>query len=151
MQLPDPERPYFGFRLVERMNIATIAGLPFGIACYFLANRLLPVAMAARPAWETNGLFIGWGLLLVVAIVRPVKRAWVETLSIAAAGFFAVPVVDMMTTDRGLFASLWCGDVLYATFDLMMLVFAGLLGFCAWKVHNRKELVRVRRKKEAVA
>jgi hypothetical protein len=151
LQLPDPERPYFGFHLVERLNVATIAGLPFGIACYFLANRLLPVEMAQRPNWETNWLFIGWGALCVVATLRPVKRAWVETLSVAAAGFLAVPVVDMMTTNRGLFTSLWRGDVLFASFDLMMLVFAGLLGFCAWKVHNRKDVVCVRRKKEAVA
>ncbi|MGN6480787.1 PepSY-associated TM helix domain-containing protein [Luteibacter sp.] len=151
MQLPDPERPYFGFRLVERMNIATIAGLPFGIACYFMANRLLPMDVVQRPNWEANWLFIGWGVLCVVAIVRPVKRAWVETLSVAAAGFLAVPVVDMMTTDRGLFVSLWRGDMVFASFDLMMLALAGLLGFCAWKLHNRKDVVRVRRKKEAVA
>ncbi|MGA7438155.1 MAG: PepSY-associated TM helix domain-containing protein [Luteibacter sp.] len=151
LQLPDPERPYFGFRLVERLNVATIAGLPFGLACYFLANRLLPVGLAQRPNWETNGLFIGWGALCLVAIVRPVKRAWVETLSVAAAGFLAVPVVDMVTTDRGLFVSLWRGDVLFVTFDLVMLAFAGLFGFCAWKVHHRKDVVRARSKKEAIA
>jgi uncharacterized iron-regulated membrane protein len=152
LQLPDPERPYFGFRLVERLNVATIAGLPFGMACYFLANRLIPTGVADRPGWETHSLFIGWGAVALVACLRqPVKRAWVETLSVAAAGFFAVPVVDMVTTDRGLFMSLWRGDLVFVSFDLLMLAFAALLGYGAWKVHNRKELVRVRRKKEAVA
>jgi uncharacterized iron-regulated membrane protein len=150
-QLPDPERPYFGFRLVERLNIATIAGLPFGIACYFLANRLLPFAMDQRPAWEANSLFIGWGVLALVACVRPVKRAWVETLAVAAAGFLAVPVVNLVTTHRGLFASLATGDLVFASFDLTMIGCALLLGFCAWKVHHRKEGVRMRRKKVALA
>src|SRR5690606_32677348 len=44
--LPDPDRPYFGFRLVERMNIGTIAGVPAGMAAMLWANRLLPVEMA---------------------------------------------------------------------------------------------------------
>ncbi|QWT19464.1 PepSY domain-containing protein [Bacillus sp. NP157] len=151
LQLADPEHPYFGFRLVERLNIATIAGLPFGIACYFLANRLLPVELARRADWEANWLFIGWGVLALIAIVRPVKRAWVETLAVGAVGFFAVPLVDMATTDRGLLASAMSGDILFVSFDGVMLVFAALLGFCAWKVHKRKEPVRARRKKEAIA
>src|SRR3546814_15678309 len=47
-RLPDPARPPFGFRLVERLNIAVIAGLPAGIAIYFLANPLLPLEKVDR-------------------------------------------------------------------------------------------------------
>ncbi|AOF95683.1 putative transmembrane PepSY domain protein [Sphingobium sp. RAC03] len=47
-KLPDPMQPHFGFRLVERLNIAAIVGLPAGLATYFLANRLLPIAMSDR-------------------------------------------------------------------------------------------------------
>ena len=41
-KLPDPDRPYFGFRLVERLNIATIAGLPLAMTAFLWGNRLLP-------------------------------------------------------------------------------------------------------------
>src|SRR5690606_296556 len=51
-RLPDPARPYFGFRLVERLNIAAIAGLSVAMAAFFWGNRLLPAAMADRKVWE---------------------------------------------------------------------------------------------------
>ena len=43
-KLADPERPHFGFRLVERLNIATIAGLSIAMTAFLWANRLLPTS-----------------------------------------------------------------------------------------------------------
>jgi uncharacterized iron-regulated membrane protein len=136
-QLPDPSRPYFGFRLVEKLNIATIAGLPFGIAVYFIANRLLPTGMAARVAWEAHWLFIGWGSVMLYVFLRPPRRAWIESLGIAGAAFFAVPLVDAATTDRGLLRSLIAGDLVFASFDVCMLVTASLFVCAAWTIHRR--------------
>ncbi|MEZ5763046.1 MAG: PepSY-associated TM helix domain-containing protein [Xanthobacteraceae bacterium] len=39
-KLKDPARPYFGFRLVERMNVASIAGLSIAMTAFLWANRL---------------------------------------------------------------------------------------------------------------
>ncbi|UPG83964.1 PepSY domain-containing protein [Luteibacter aegosomatis] len=136
-RLPDPTRPHVGFRLVERLNVATIAGLPFGIAVYFIANRLLPSAMAHRAAWEANWLFIGWGALLLYVFLRPPRRAWIESLSMVAAAYAAVPAVNALTTDRGLLRSLAAGDLVFAGFDLSMLVTAMGFAFAAWKLHRR--------------
>ncbi|MFC0204653.1 PepSY-associated TM helix domain-containing protein [Novosphingobium soli] len=123
-KLPEPERPHFGFRVVERLNIATIAGLPVGIAAYFLANRLLPLHMADRAEREIDCLFLAWAAVLAWALVRPAKRAWTEALALAGAGFAAVPVVNAVTTSRGLAASLWAGDWVFVSFDLVMIVLA---------------------------
>src|SRR5690606_33976884 len=41
-------RTPFGHRLVEVLNIGTVAGLPLAIAGYFWANRLLPAELAQR-------------------------------------------------------------------------------------------------------
>src|SRR3546814_20056371 len=60
-KLSDPERPHLCFRLVEKLNIAAIAGLPFGMAAYFLANRLLPLGIAGRSDQENDTMFIAWG------------------------------------------------------------------------------------------
>ncbi|WP_163274466.1 PepSY domain-containing protein, partial [Enterobacter hormaechei] len=57
-QLPDLQRPYFGFRLVERLNIATIAGLSVAMAAYLWANRLLPASRDGRAAWEVHVFFL---------------------------------------------------------------------------------------------
>ncbi len=46
----------FGLRLVQTLNVATIAGLPMAIAGFFLANRLLPVALAGTRRLGGPGL-----------------------------------------------------------------------------------------------
>ena len=123
-KLPDPSRPHFGFRLVEKLNIATIAGFPAGIATYFLANRLLPAGLAERADHEVNSLFLAWLGVLIWALIRPTPRAWPEMLGLAAALFAAVPLVNAITTSRGLPASLLAGDWLFVSFDAAMLVLA---------------------------
>jgi len=126
-KLPDPMRPHFGFRLVERLNIAAIAGLPAGIATYFLANRLLPTGMTERAEWEIHSLFLTWGAVLLWAIARPYRRAWVESLALTSALFAAVPVVNALTVPRDLLSGLMTGDWLFLAFDMAMLLLA--LGF----------------------
>ncbi len=147
-RLPDPERPHLGFRLVERLNIGSIVGLMGGVACYFLANRLLPVGLAGRAQWEIDALFIGWGALFAWTLVRPAKRAWIETLAMAALLYLAIPVVNVATTERGLLASLLSGDWVYAGFDLTMIATAAILGWASFKTlrhQPRKKPERARR------
>lgn len=144
-KLPDPARPHAGFRIVSRLNIAAIAGLPAGIAAYFLANRLLPLGMEGRADWEIHCLFILWGGTLVWAIARPERRAWAESLGIAATLFAAVPVINALTVPRNLVAGLVTGDGLFVGFDLVMLVLATGFGFAARKAGQAKEAVAPRR------
>ncbi|MCG2841295.1 PepSY domain-containing protein [Sandaracinobacter sp. RS1-74] len=148
---PDPARPHFGFRLVERLNIGVIAGTPAGIAVYFLANRLLPLGMANRADWEINSLFIAWGGLFVWTVARPAKRAWIEALSACAALYALVPVVNAFTTERGLVPSLIARDWIFAGFDLAMLTSAAALALAAWKVAAYKPKAAPRRKARELA
>ena len=53
-------------------------GLPLGVAAYFWANRLLPIALEARAEWEMHILFLAWALSFVHAGARELKRAWSE-------------------------------------------------------------------------
>lgn len=123
-KLPDPQRPYFGFRLVERLNIASIAGLPLAMAGMLWANRLLPLDVPGRAEWEVHLLFILWALMLVHAALRPPKRAWVEQFLATAAALALLPLWNMLATGRGLPASLAAGDFTFAGFDLTLLVLA---------------------------
>lgn len=138
-RLPNPDRPPFGFRLVEKLNIAAIAGLPFGIAVYFLANRLLPLDIASRSDREIDSMFIAWGAVAVWAMARPARPAWIEGLMATALAFAAVPVVNALTTDRSLVASLVGRDWVFAGFDLAMLAIAAGFGFAARKVARRAQ------------
>ena len=145
-KLPDPVRPHFGFRLVERLNIGIIAGSCAGIPVYFLANRLLSLSMAHRADWEINSLFIAWGGLFVWTLARPAKRAWIEALTVCATLYALVPIINALTTARGLVPSLIAGDWAYVGFDLVMLATAAACTFTAWKVANRKAKALPRRK-----
>ncbi|AVT80705.1 PepSY-associated TM helix domain-containing protein [Rhodopseudomonas palustris] len=118
-KLPDPERPYFGFRLVERLNIASIAGLSIAMTAFLWANRLLPTAMADRAFWEIHVFFIVWGLTLLHALLRPARAAWVEQLWAAAALLALIPVLNAMTTQRPLWHSFAVGDWVFVGTDLM--------------------------------
>lgn len=118
-KLKDPTRPYFGFRLVERMNVASIAGLSIAMTAFLWANRLLPHGVKDRADWEIHVFFIVWGLALLHALVRPVRSAWVEQLWLAAALLFFLPVLNALSTQRPFWRSLMEGDWIFAGMDLM--------------------------------
>lgn len=141
-QLPDPERPHVGFRLVEKLNIGSIAGLPIGIAGYFLANRLLPLEMPDRAAWEVHCLFMAWAAAFGWALLRPAKRAWVETLAAASVCYALVPLINALTTPRNLVASLREHDMVFAGFDLVMLALALMFAMAARRTAKFRPRVR---------
>lgn len=137
-KLADPDKPYFGFALVERLNIASIAGLSVAVTGFLWLNRLLPLDMAQRAAWEVHGFFIIWAGTLLWACLRPAKRAWQELLWLATAVLAALPILNMFLTDRHLLASLQNGDWLFASFDLSLWVFAVLHAYMARRVTRHK-------------
>lgn len=128
---------HFGVRLVENLNVATIAGLPLALAAYFFANRLLPVELNERAAWEMHCLFAVWLGTLFYAMARPLTRAWIELLWAACLGYALVPVVNLLTTTRHLGNTVAQGDWVLAGFDLTMLGMAALFAVMAVKVQRR--------------
>ncbi len=142
--------PFFGLRLVERLNIATIAGLPLAMGAYLLANRLIPAEAAGRADAEVATMFYVWGAAAVVQCLRPARQAWVALFAAGALVFAAIPVASALTTARGLPAALAHGDALFVGFDAAMLVIAAVLGSAAWRA-GRRPVARVpRRAREIV-
>ena len=109
---------HFGARVVDVLNLGTIIGLPIGIAAYFWTNRLLPVGMADRAAWEVHMMFLAWGITYIYAIWRPLQRGWIELVTFAAAAYCLIPLLNAVTTDRGLIPALREGDWIMAGFDI---------------------------------
>lgn len=126
-----------GLRLVEKLNVGTIVGLPVGIAAYFWANRLLPLEFDARASWEAHVLFITWAVMLLHAGLRPTKNAWMEQLSFAAAAFAFLPLVNALTTGHHLMTSLYEGDQVMAGFDVAMLVIGAVWAAIAWRLKRK--------------
>lgn len=141
-KLPDPARPYFGFRLVECLNIASIAGLSIAMTGFLWANRLLPQSLAGRGAWEIHIFFILWALALAHAIVRPARAAWVEQLWAAAALLALLPVLNAVTTPRPLWRSLAEGDWVFAGIDLTCWALAALHAALAVRARRHRPGIR---------
>lgn len=141
--------PFFGLRLVERLNIATIAGLPIGMAAFLLANRLIPAEAVGRADIEVSAMFWAWGAAGLLQLLRPARHAWPELFAVGAALFAAIPVTNGLTTARGLPASLASGDWLFAGFDAAMLVAALLLGLASWRAGRPRRMPRRERAREA--
>lgn len=125
-------RYHAGHRLVERVNIAAIAGLFVAVGAYFWLNRLLPAALPGRAGWEINGFFIAWVLTLAHAWLREHRQAWREQLYAVAALFAGLPVANFWYPDSHLAASITNGRWTLASMDLVLLTTAAL---AAWAAH----------------
>jgi len=143
-------QPFFGVRLVQRLNIGAIACLPAGMAAYLLANRIIPTHLPDRADMEVATMFWVWFGLAAASLLRPARRAWIEMLAIAAIACAAVPIVNALTTDRGFLHSIAVGDGLFVAVDLVMLIAAALLGCASWFA-ARKPVERVRTRRTPAA
>ncbi|RMX16026.1 PepSY domain-containing protein [Vandammella animalimorsus] len=144
-RLADPARPHIGFALVERLNIAAIAGLSVAMAGFFWLNRLLPLGLAQRAQWEIHGFFIVWALALLYAFLRPARRAWVELLALAAALLALLPLLSALTTERHLLRSLAQADWVFAGLELALLAFAALHAQLAWRAARHQPRAAARK------
>ncbi|MES3152190.1 PepSY-associated TM helix domain-containing protein [Sphingomonas faeni] len=145
-KLPDPARPHFGFRLVERLNVAVIGGFPLGVACLLWANRLLPVTLGGRAGWEVHCLFIAWGGSALAAFVLKPAKVWPLLFGATGVLLTALPVYDIVATDRGLFAALASGDGMIAGIDVTIGLFGIAFLLLARRVaRHRPAAKRVRK------
>ncbi|KQU46030.1 peptidase [Sphingomonas sp. Leaf339] len=141
-KLADPLRPPFGFRVVERLNIAVIAGFPLGCTGFFLANRLLPLATPDRAEREITVLFVTWGIATLAALaLRPV-RGWTVLLGATAIGLVAVVACDLLVLRPGLVQWIAASDWLMATVDAVLLVLAIGFTWTARRVARHRPRVR---------
>lgn len=128
----------FGYRLVEVTNIAAIIGLPIACAAYFYANRFIPADMEMRLNWEIRSFFIVWALVLVYAIIRNHRQAWLELLAFATIAFALLPIVNVLTGGQALWNTIMNGQWMIASFDLAMWVMALIFLFAFKRVKNHK-------------
>lgn len=148
-KLPDPARPHFGFRLVERLNVGFIAGFPAAMVGFLWANRLLPPLLPQRADAEVNVMFAIWGALLLYAFLRKPARAWVELLGLTAGLLVALPIFDILATDRGLPRTIASGDWTLAGVDLTLLALGCAFGWVARAVARHRAHPRRARSRAA--
>ena len=126
----------FGLRLVDSLNIGTVAGLPIAFASFFWANRLLPLDMAARADAEANVFFSAWACALAAAFVAPRRSMWCAQLYAGAIAFAAIPLLNWATSDVHLGVTLARGDWGLAGVDLATLGLGACLAACAARLRR---------------
>jgi uncharacterized iron-regulated membrane protein len=116
------------YRLVESLNVATIAGL--AVACIGLLwlNRLLPVELAQRAGWEVRGFFALWLLSLLHAWLRPRMQAWREQLSLAALLCLGLPLFSVVSNGHA-----WAGGT-RLWLELTVVLLGLLLAWGVWRL-----------------
>ncbi|WMJ68419.1 PepSY-associated TM helix domain-containing protein [Stenotrophomonas sp. 24(2023)] len=135
-QLPDPQRPHLGFRVVERLNIGFVAGLPVAMLAFLWGNRLLPLDVGNRSDAEVKVFFYAWAACVLHAMLRAPRRGWVEQLAVAAVLALALPLYNLVAWHGGLFAALAAGDGAKAGIDIGLLLLGTGFAWAARKVHR---------------
>jgi uncharacterized iron-regulated membrane protein len=125
-----------GLRLVDALNIGTVAGLPIAFAAFFWGNRLLPLHLAERPDQEAAVFFLAWASALLGAFVWPKRAMWAWQLYLGAALFALLPLLNTATTDAHLGNSLAAGDWALAGVDLVCLGLGGALALAARRMQR---------------
>lgn len=137
-------RTPWGQRLVEVLNVGTVAGLPLAIAAYFWANRLLPATLADRSNTEIRCFFIVWALCLIHPLLRRHKQAWIEQLFATAVLYAGLPVFGLTLIGSGLPVTLLEGNWLLAAMDLSLLAAAGVFACSAVILLRHQPSVKVK-------
>lgn len=137
-QLLNMDKPYLGFWLVEKLNIATLAGLPLAMVGFLWLNRLLPLEMAARAKWEVDGFFMIWASSFVLTLLLSSRHAWRTLLSLVTLCLLFTPLLNSVTTERGFFQSVLSHDILFISFDMMFFILALLFAYITYAASFKK-------------
>ncbi|MEC3947412.1 PepSY-associated TM helix domain-containing protein [Sphingobium sp. HWE2-09] len=117
-----------GNRLLERLNVGGLAGVPIGMAAFLIANRLLPLGLTARAETEVSVALYSAGAALLGGLVLPPALGWPILLSLLAASCaFAAAL-----------GPIWAGDAVVLTGNMLLTATAVSLGLLVWKQQCRR-------------
>lgn len=137
-QLFTIDKPDWGFWLVEKLNIATLAGLPLAMIGFLWLNRLLSLELLGRGKWEVDGFFIIWAFGFLLTLLLSSRHAWRLLLSLITLLLLFTPLLNSLTTERGLLHSILSVDVLFISFDVMFFILALLFAYITYVVSFKK-------------
>ncbi|RXJ86770.1 PepSY domain-containing protein [Arcobacter sp. CECT 8985] len=107
----------YGFYLVDKLNIGTIAGLFMAISAYFIANRIISIDTLNREHIEIKVFFIVWLLSYIHAFITNSKKAWVEQFIVISILYISIPIINILMYKR----SILLRDSIYNYFDLFFI------------------------------
>jgi uncharacterized iron-regulated membrane protein len=126
------------YRLIDVLNVATVAGLPLACIGFLWSNRLIPLGLPERHEIEIAAFFGVWLAALLHAAVRPLAAAWREQLWAGALLCALLPPLNLVTTGQQLLGYLAQGDIERAGVELTTLFMGALLAACALRCRPRQ-------------
>ncbi len=117
---------HLGYKLVEKLNIGTILGLPIAVCVYFIANKIVPFDYINREIIEVNSLFIAWLISYLHAFFIKSKNAWSQQLFALSMLCFTIVLLDII-----LFKT-------FGNFDIFFLVTGIVFAFAFYKKFKSK-------------
>ncbi|WP_370310358.1 PepSY-associated TM helix domain-containing protein [Sphingobium abikonense] len=106
-----------GNRLLERINIGMLTGVPIGAAAFLIANRLLPLDMAARAEAEVSVALWSASGAVLAGLLLPSALGWPLLLGLLA----------LACTVTALLGPIWAVEPVMLTMNLMLLAVAAAL------------------------
>ncbi|MDO5624164.1 MAG: PepSY-associated TM helix domain-containing protein, partial [Pseudomonadota bacterium] len=134
------ERGNWALRLVDGLNLATVAGLLVAMPAFFWINRLLPPGAADRAQMEIHLFFATWAVCAVLGLARPTRGMWRAQLMAAGALFIGVPLLNATTGGAHWGVSIPAGLWQVAGFDAVCVLLG--LGLLAAARHVRQRAAK---------
>ena len=106
-----------GNRLLERLNVGMLGGVPLGMAAFLLANRLLPLGMAGRAEAEVSVALWSAGAGLLTGLALPPARGWPLLLGLVAATCGLAALIGPF----------WSSDAVIPAGNMLLLATAAIL------------------------
>lgn len=113
-----------GQQLVRWLNAGVILGLPFAVAAYFYANRLLPLTLEHRAEMEIHCFFAGWAFMLLYPLLRGIGNSWRDGALLIAVAYLVLPLLSIVTVQRNILSYRFPGDMTLLAVDLALLLSA---------------------------
>ncbi|WP_088182499.1 PepSY-associated TM helix domain-containing protein [Sphingobium sp. Z007] len=130
-----------GNRLLERLNVGGLAGVPIGMAAYLIANRLLPLGLEARAQQEVSVALWSAAAALVLGLLLPPALGWPLLLGLLA----------LLCALAAALGPIWAGDAMIMTGNMLLTATAVGLALLVWKQLRRRSVPRLVRRRMAPA
>ena len=133
---------------VRALNAAVFAGLPLASLALLWGNRLIPATVPERAVAEGWVFVVAWLLIALWAVLRreQSRRLLRGQLLLGAVLALGLPLLNGLTSDGHLAASLARGDWALASVDLFLTAVGLVCALCAWRLRGASEGLTVNRR-----
>ena len=128
----------FTLALVEKGNVAAVAGLMLASVSFFIANKLLGHDVTGRAQLEVNTFFTVWALSAVHAFWRAkASVAWKEQFALASGLCFVTVAIELVLFRDRIAHSIEYLDSVYLSFIPAFFVLGIILLWAAKRIGQR--------------